>query len=188
MKAWQLTSSKQLIDSPWLRVQENSYLLPNGAQIPKYYISERNDATLCVCCHGEQVILVRQYRPGINQVTLCHPGGRLEANDPSPLSGALRELLEETGYTPQAVQPLGTFAQIPAVSTASVHLFLIDCEAIQTTESCPEQTEDLSTELVSLSKLEELINNGQMNCIACVAASYRALAAIRARSVLKYAE
>jgi ADP-ribose pyrophosphatase len=69
--------------------------LPNGREIIEYYIVERQDSAICVCQIDGQVLLVRQYRPGIGKTTLCHPGGRIEKDDQSPVQGALRKLLEE---------------------------------------------------------------------------------------------
>lgn len=176
MQAWKLLSSKLLVESPYLRVYENSYELPNKERIPRYYITDRNDSALCVCCIDTQVLLIRQYRPGIKQASLCHPGGRIETTDASAVSGALRELLEETGYEPYKVTPLGTYAQIPAVSGARVHILLVQCHRAAQGNPRPDRTEDLHLEFVELSRLEEVITSGQMDCIACVAASYRALA------------
>lgn len=177
---WKVLSSKQLLDSPWLKVHENAYELPNGSVIPTYYLTERNDSALCVCYTGEHFVLVRQYRPGIGESTLCHPGGRVETEDGSPVSGALRELLEETGYRPAAVHSLGSFAQIPAASSAKVHLFLVNCDPASSVLSEPEATEDLSVELLTRAELEEVIESGGMNCLACVAASYRAFCCLDA--------
>lgn len=175
MRAWQHLTSRVVVDSPWVRVRLNSFALPNGRRIPEYYIIERPDSAVCVCCIGMQVLLVHQYRPEIEKDTLCHPGGRLEATDCSPVDGALRELLEETGLSPKAVSELGAFAQIPAVETGRVHMFLVECEAAPPKSSNPDTTEDIATELVPIAKLEELIAAGDMDCVACVAASYKLL-------------
>jgi 8-oxo-dGTP pyrophosphatase MutT (NUDIX family) len=174
-EAWQCTNTTQLIDSPWLQVSQNSYSLPDGRKVPEYYIVKRQDSAICVCRVGNDVLLVRQYRPGIDRVTLCHPGGRLEADDASPVHGALRELLEETGLTPDKVHELGAYAQIPAVETGRIHIFIVDCSRSSAGTARLDETEDLSVELLPLSKLEAAIANGDMDCVACVAASYAVL-------------
>jgi 8-oxo-dGTP pyrophosphatase MutT (NUDIX family) len=120
-------------------------------------------------------MLVRQYRPGIRKVTLCHPGGRIEEADGSTVRGVLRELLEETGLVPDEIRALGRFAQIPAVETDYVHLFVANCTKASDGFGKPDVTEDLSTELVPVAQLEHIIEAGVMDCVACVAASYRVL-------------
>ncbi len=172
---WRRVTRKKVLDSPWMRVYEDGYILPDGQQIPHYYIWESGDSALCVCKVGEDnVLLTRQYRPGIEKFTVCHPGGRLESSDASPVSGATRELLEETGCSPKKVTPLGMFGQIPAITPNRVHIFLVQCEPPQN-QPMPEPSEEIAVELVPIPKLKELIVSGEMDCIACVAATYLAL-------------
>ena len=45
-----------------------------------------------------QFVLVRQYRHGIGRETWEIPVGVVETTDKTPLAGAQRELLEETGF------------------------------------------------------------------------------------------
>lgn len=160
-------------------MHEDEYVLPDGQKIPHYYIWENSDSALCVCKVGEDnVLLTRQYRPGIEKFTVCHPGGRLESSDASPVSGALRELLEETGYTPQKITPLGRFGQIPAITPNRVHIFLVQCEP-SSNQSAPEPSEKITVELVPILNLKEIIASGDMDCVACVAATYLAFSSIK---------
>jgi len=73
------------------------------------------------------------------------------------------------------VTALGVFAQIPAVETGRVHIFLADCEHDGDAVSSPELGEGLTTELVAIAELDKLITSGGMDCVACVAASYKLL-------------
>jgi len=175
METWHRTSTKQLVNSPWLEVSRDSYVLPDGREVPEYYIVRRNDSAVCVCCVDDQLVLVRQYRPGIRKVTLCHPGGRIESDDPSPVHGAVRELLEETGLAAQEVQHIGTFAQMPAVETGRVHMFLVACARTRTRASDADSGEYIATIFLPMSELRAVISNGKMDCLACAAASYKVL-------------
>lgn len=175
MEKWKLLTTKKLLDTKWIKVHENSYELSNKNVIPQYYITERNDSALCVCYTGEHFILVEEYRPAIQKIVMCHPGGRIEEDDKTPVSGALRELLEETGYVPQKVVKLGAFAQIPAVTTSRVHIYLVHCDSNPTYEKKLDRTEELNLKKVTHDELIRGIDEGKMDCVACVAASYRAL-------------
>lgn len=179
---WQRETRKTVLHSPWIEVYEDSYTLPDGGQIPHYFIWKSSDSALCVCKIHHQdedkVVLTHQYRPGIEKHTLCHPGGRLEQSDSTPISGALRELLEETGYTPKKIIPLGTFGQIPAITPNRVHLFLVECESSPIPPH-KDKSEEIDITLVPIAKLKKVISSGKMDCIACVAASYLALNALR---------
>jgi 8-oxo-dGTP pyrophosphatase MutT (NUDIX family) len=94
------------------------------------------------------------------------------------VDGALRELLEETGLSPKSVAHLGGLGQIPAVETGRVHLFLVDCETAGPAFASLDPGEDLTTELLPIIELPQLIATGDMDCIACVAASYKLLLTI----------
>jgi ADP-ribose pyrophosphatase len=52
------------------------------------------------------IVLVRQYRHGIDGETLEVPGGVIDPNE-TPEAGARRELAEETGYQARTLVPLG---------------------------------------------------------------------------------
>lgn len=175
---WHRRTRKTVFDSPWIRVHEDEYTLPDGQQIPHYFIWESSDSALCVCQMKDRVLLTRQYRPGIEKFTLCHPGGRLESSDASPVSGAMRELLEETGCVPQKVTPLGMFGQVPAITPNRVHIFLVQCEP-SPNQPTLEPSEKIDVELVPIPKLKKLIASGGMDCVACVAATYLAFGTIK---------
>lgn len=181
MKNWKKSSSKIVLDNYWLKIRENSYMLPKGQEIPKYYIEERADSAICVCVSGQNLLLVEQYRPGIEKFTLCHPGGRIEKTDKSALEGALRELLEETGYVPQKWEFLGAYGQIPAVSTARVHVFLVECDKNLRKAQMQDKTEDIKIKEILIAEMPEIIRHGDMDCVACVAASHLALAKLATR-------
>ena len=174
---WIEKSNETVLDSKWLKIEKKAFAIEDGIEVPEYYIINNNDSALCVCYleSKNQFVLIRQYRPGIEKNTICHPGGRLEDKDNSIIDGALRELLEETGFTPYNTVALGKFAQIPAIATAHVHLFLVFCSSTNKLTPSPDPTEDLEIITIEKDNLISLINSGKMDCIACIAASYRAL-------------
>lgn len=59
-----------------------------------------------------EVIAVRQFRQGANEVTLEVPGGNPNSKfkDNSPTAVGIRELGEETGYTPRKIIQLAQYA------------------------------------------------------------------------------
>lgn len=74
---------------------------------------------------GREVILVEQYRFGIEQPTLEIPGGMVDQGE-SPLESAKRELQEETGYTSQKWSTLGKVSANPAIQNNYNHCFLAE--------------------------------------------------------------
>ena len=70
-------------------------------------------------------LMVKQFRQGISRVTVEFPAGLIEAGE-TPVRAAERELLEETGYRPSSLEPIGTIFPNPAFMTNRCHTFLAE--------------------------------------------------------------
>ena len=77
-----------------------------------------------------EVVLVEQYRYGIEQPTLEIPGGMVDGGE-SPLRAAKRELQEETGYRSEMWRSLGKVSANPAIMSNFTHMYVAeDCEFV----------------------------------------------------------
>jgi ADP-ribose pyrophosphatase len=72
-----------------------------------------------------RIVLVRQFRYGIDEFSLEIPGGVIEAGE-APLVAGPRELREETGYTGASAQLLGTVRPNPAMQNNRCHFVFVD--------------------------------------------------------------
>jgi 8-oxo-dGTP pyrophosphatase MutT (NUDIX family) len=116
----------------------------------------------------ERVVLIRQYRVGIEKVCLEIPGGMVDPGEDAETAAA-RELVEETGYTAQTWQKLGVVAPNPAIMNNYLHSFLA-LGAEKTHEQRLEGSEIIEVELVPLRNVRELLHNGTIEHALVVAA------------------
>lgn len=97
-KRWQRLSSRYLIKRWWMNIREDHVRLPHGVELEEYHVLEYPDWTCIVpVTQDSRVVMVEQYRYGIDQVTLELPGGVIQPGEP-PLEAAQRELREESGF------------------------------------------------------------------------------------------
>src|SRR3954470_22222391 len=72
-----------------------------------------------------QLVLVRQFRYGINEFSLEIPGGVMEAGE-DPVTAGLRELREETGFTGAPAKLLGSVFPNPAIQSNRCHYVFVE--------------------------------------------------------------
>jgi ADP-ribose diphosphatase len=72
-----------------------------------------------------QLVLVRQFRFGIDGFSLELPGGVIEAGE-DPVAAGRRELLEETGFGGGQARLLGSVRPNPAIQDNSCHYVLVE--------------------------------------------------------------
>jgi ADP-ribose pyrophosphatase len=72
---------------------------------------------------AESFLMVRQYRHGIEAITLEFPAGLVEPGEP-PEAAARRELLEETGHEASALAHAATMGAAPAFMNNRCHVFI----------------------------------------------------------------
>ncbi|PRX29797.1 8-oxo-dGTP pyrophosphatase MutT (NUDIX family) [Orenia metallireducens] len=109
-----------------------------------------------------EIVFVKQYRFGIDDVTLEVPAGTLDSGENDPEAAAKRELLEETGYASQQVIYLGKVAVNPAIQNNYCHFYLAE-DASLVGEQNLDLTEDIEVELIKLADVDKLISNGSIN-------------------------
>jgi 8-oxo-dGTP pyrophosphatase MutT (NUDIX family) len=75
---------------------------------------------------GRRLVLVRQFRFGINDFSIEIPGGVIDPGETDPIAAGLRELREETGYEGRDARLLGSICPNPAIMNNRCHHVLVE--------------------------------------------------------------
>lgn len=104
-----------------LWIEQRTVTLPNGLMRDKIIVHPSN--AVAVLPHdGDRCKLLRQYRYAIDDYILEAPAGALEAGE-DPLSAAGRELIEETGFAAERIEPRGFIITTPGYTDEKIFLY-----------------------------------------------------------------
>lgn len=110
----------------------------------------------------EEVVMVRQYRHGIERVCLELPGGLVDPNDDSPELSARRELLEETGYQANEIALVGECCPQPAILTNKC-LFYLAPNAVRVQDQNLDAGEDIEILEIPLKEIPLKIKSAEID-------------------------
>lgn len=97
-------------------------LLPNGKKASREYMDHPGAVGIVPFVDEKNIVLVRQYRYPVREVTLEIPAGKLDPGE-GRLKCVRRELREETGYCGGIIKPLITYWPTPAFANEILYLF-----------------------------------------------------------------
>ena len=137
-----------------------------------FFILESSDwVNIIPITRENNVVLVQQYRHGTREVTLEIPGGLVEKND-TPEEAARRELIEETGYDAQKIEPLGFVYPNPAIQNNLCYTFLAT-GVFHSGEQQQDEKEDIEVVLRPIDEIPRIIREGLISHSLVIAAFYR---------------
>lgn len=106
-----------------------------------------------------KILLIRNKREAVGQILLELPAGTLEKSE-SPMNCAGRELLEETGYLPGRVKPLGSFFTSPGILSEKMYAFV--AYDLEQSRQALEEGEEIELRTASVEEAIEMIRDGQI--------------------------
>jgi len=157
IEKWEELSREEVFSKYGRKIEKVIYKLPDGTESDFYIKKERSAAGILALTKDQQVILVKQFRPGPNEILKELPGGYVDAEE-NPEQAAERELLEETGYEGNAKLVATTYDC--AYSTMKRYCVVVtDCEKVA--EQNLEKNEFAEVVLMPLSEFRELLKSGK---------------------------
>jgi ADP-ribose pyrophosphatase len=170
-KPWPLVRSQLGPSYRVFSIRTDTARSPRTGREHDFYILESGDwVNVIPLTPDGQVVMVRQYRHGIREVTLEVPGGLVGADD-TPLEAARRELLEETGYEAGEIKLIGVAHPQPAVLN-NRHFTFLATNVRKTAAPHLDEGEDIEVLLVPLSEVPHKIAEGEINNAMVILAFY----------------
>jgi 8-oxo-dGTP pyrophosphatase MutT (NUDIX family) len=161
--------SRAVADHRIFRVRYDQYRFePNGRQQDFVVLEMPAWVNVVPITDDGQVVLIRQYRHGVREVTLEIPGGVVES-DESPETAAGRELREETGCVAERIRCLGRVLPNPAIQNNFCHLFVAEgCRHVD--EPQPDPFESIEVATYPREALPGLVRRGEISQAMVIAA------------------
>ena len=149
---WKKLGERPLYDG-YRRIVGRTYETPEGTQELEIKVEGPTAVTLALT-PAREIVLVREFRPGVEEWLLELPGGSVDDGE-APAEAARRELLEETGYAGE-LRPAGSMVDC-AYSTRIRHVFVVE-----NARRIGEPAELLETVLVGLQEFREHLRGGRL--------------------------
>jgi len=172
LKPWTIISSH--VDKSYrvFNLRRDRASSPRTSETHDFYVLESPSwVNIIPLTPTKEVVLIRQYRFGIRDMTLEIPGGLMEPSD-SPEEAARRELREETGYREETLIPLGSVHPNPTIQNNLCYTFLA-ANVFPVGQLVQDEREDIEVVLQPLSEIPRLIREGAISHALVIAAFYR---------------
>lgn len=133
--------------------------LPNGKLATREFMSHPGAVGVVPFLDRDTVVMVRQYRHPVREVTWELPAGKLDPGE-SVLTCLKRELAEETGFTARKFTPLLRYWPTPAFADEILHLYV--AEGLKKGAMRTDEDEFLECVTVPFKKAVEMVRRGKI--------------------------
>jgi len=134
--------------------------LPDGKKATREFMDHPGAVAVLPVLEDGSVILVRQYRHPVGEITLEVPAGKLLRPGDDPARRARAELREETGYAADSMRRIMSFWPTPAFSNEVLHVFL--ARGLRPGPPAPDEDEFIRTVRMPFGRAWELFRKGKI--------------------------
>jgi 8-oxo-dGTP pyrophosphatase MutT (NUDIX family) len=171
IRKWEERERRVLAKTRVFTLEERRCVSPRtGEEFPFYVIDSSHWVNVIPLTDEGRIVMVRQYRMGVERVTLEIPGGMAEPGE-DPADGARRELLEETGLAAGEIELLGVVHSNPAIQSNSTSTYLAT-GLRRVAEPALDGAEDLELVEVDAADVDDLILKGEITHSLVIDAFY----------------
>lgn len=158
---WVRLQSRELLHTRVFDVRASEFRHPSREEGKEFLVIDAPDwAVVAPVTAAGELVLVRQFRFGAQQLSLELPGGAIERGE-DPARAAVRELVEETGYRGGEAEVLGWVHPNPAIQSNRAHLIVVpDVQLADSTDW--DADEELSLTLAPIDDVLAMGRSGQI--------------------------
>jgi ADP-ribose pyrophosphatase len=127
IRDWAVLKREPVADFKLFQIQRKQVRSPRTGKTSEVLAIQFADWVMILALTAnEEILMVRQYRHGIERVCLELPGGLVDPADDSAALSAQRELLEETGYQADEITLIGECFPQPAILSNRCFFYLAE--------------------------------------------------------------
>ena len=161
-----IISSEELFHGNVFDVKRERVREPGGIETTREFVVHNGSVVILPVLEDGRILMVCQYRHSIGDYLWELVAGRMEQGE-NPLSGAKRELLEETGYTARRWEKI--LDVFPTPGFVSEKMIVYVARNLRAGVARPEEDERIVTKVFTTRELEEQIRTGKLRDAKSVA-------------------
>jgi ADP-ribose diphosphatase len=147
-------NSEVLYTGKVFRLQRDTVIEPGGVRVERDIVVHPGSVVVLPVFDDGRVLLIRQYRHSIGEFLWELVAGRKEPHE-TPVVGARRELLEETGYTAKHLRKL--LRVIPTPGFVNEWMWIYAAEKLAPGAAQPEEDEKITLRKFTLKQVDSMI-------------------------------
>lgn len=155
-------SAKEIFKGRLISLNLETIKLPNGETASREVVHHPEASGVIAVNADKKMLLVKQWREPIKQVTLEIPAGLIDPTDASPLEAMKRELNEEGGYAADYWEKVTEFYSSAGFCDEKLYLFYCDTLTKLKQKRPLDPDEFLTRQWYSLSELQQLLSQGKI--------------------------
>ncbi|MDX9691662.1 MAG: NUDIX hydrolase [Acholeplasmataceae bacterium] len=152
-------SSKEIYTCHFMTLYEDQVELYNGKMTERVFVDHPGAAAILPITKDGNIILTRQFRYPIKEVSIEIPAGKKDDIHEDPKHCAARELEEETGHMSDHLEHFITYYPCLGYSNEVIDIFIAyDC-IVKENPKAQDDDEHVEIIILSLKEIEHMIKN-----------------------------